>query len=549
MSEVKTKARILGAELAAPVVDATITVLDAAGSISGELRSDERGSVSFDNLPTNGRLRIERDGFVPKELVAAELPSVVRLLEDRLIGYQPRLWFQPGETTPVYVHSSSEFRARLYRHGLVKEMVADLGTFAPAVQQAPDCFFVEHGLDWKETLSYTIPSTAHPGLFSLLLTAEGEEPFAIPMVVSTPPSAQGHQARILVLASTNTWQSYNTWGGRSRYRNFETDTSADYISVATPSLITRARAAFGRRLSPALKRSLKERLGVRAHDPEWVHHRLSIKRPYVNCALEEDSPLQPFTNHLAAGEWRVLAWLEREGFAYDIVSGAELHHDPDLLRHYRAVIFSTHCEYWSRAMYEATRKYHEHSGLWLVNISGNTMFREIDFYEDGSTRCISLSFADSVADETELIGVRFNMDDYSTCAPFEILEPNHWVFGGIPINADRPVFGGSSLNQNTPRRMTRYDPGRPGVENGLRGVGASGWETDKRSSTAPADMVRVARGMNRPGGADMLVREPTGRRGGVFTASSLVFGGALLIDTVASMLTRNVLTRAIGDEG
>ncbi len=41
-----------------------------------------------------------------------------------------------------------------------------------------------------------------------------------------------------------------------------------------------------------------------------------------------------------------------------------------------------------------------------------------------------------------------------------------------------------SLNQNTTKDYVRYDPGRPGLEDGLEGVGASGWEVDRLSKTA-----------------------------------------------------------------
>ena len=43
----------------------------------------------------------------------------------------------------------------------------------------------------------------------------------------------------------------------------------------------------------------------------------------------------------------------------------------------------------------------------------------------------------------------------------------------------------------------------------------------------------------------MVVREPAADHGGVFSASSITFGGSLLIDPVTSRITRNVLERAL----
>ena len=68
------------------------------------------------------------------------------------------------------------------------------------------------------------------------------------------------------------------------------------------------------------------------------------------------------------------------------------------------------------------------------------------------------------------------MRDYGTCAPYKILKPEYWAFEGIPINCRYPFFGEKSLLQNTRKYNQRYDPGRPGLDDGLLGSGASGWE-------------------------------------------------------------------------
>ncbi|MCW8930057.1 MAG: hypothetical protein OQL19_07475, partial [Gammaproteobacteria bacterium] len=282
---------------------------------------------------------------------------------------------------------------------------------------------------------------------------------------------------------------------------------------------------------------------IKYQPPSWKFKKLTIKRPYSNCLLEGSSVYLPFTNHLASAEWRLLAWLERENINYDLISGFELHKNPEVLSQYNALILSSHCEYWTREMYDAVYKSHTNNHLWLLNLSGNTMYREIEFYPDGSTRCVSLSFAQSYADESQLTAVRFSMNDYGTCAPYKILKPEHWCFKGIPINKNYPIFGEKSLLQNTLQSSNRYDPGRPGLASGLTGSGASGWETDKLTTTAPKDSILIAKGMNKGGGADMIIREPYGHRGGLFTASSITFGSSLLIDYTASELLKNILSK------
>ena len=542
--------KILGAELASPVSDAKVTLTDQEQNTVAETVSDVHGYWQLNSDKQAGYLHVDASGYIEKNIPAQALPHVIRLLEDKLVGYQDKLWFQPGETINVYVHSSIPYCARLFRHGLEKKFILDLGEREQLIQSVPDGCFVDKGLDWKIAFQYVVPEDALPGIYSLLLSSVHYENFAIPMLVSTPKNAYGAKSKILVLASTNNWISYNTWGGRSRYRNFEEQISSDFLGKDELNIKAKLKSNVAKFLSSSTKELLKKYIlrQRQSESQDWVYRKLSIRRPFVNCGLEEECVFQPFTNHLAAGEWRVLAWLEREGFEYDIVSGYELDHNPNLLENFKVIIFSTHCEYWSRKMYESVKKYHQENGLWLLNLSGNTMFREVDFYEDGSHRCVSLKFSESVADETQLLGVRFTMDDYSTCAPYKIMDNSHWVFNKIPINKKTPYFGGESLNQNTPKQLTRYDPGRPGLSNGLQGFGASGWETDKLSKTAPSDMKLIAKGCNKHGGADMLVRDPKGKRGGLFTASSLTFGGSLLIDTVSSMITKNILNTALNNK-
>lgn len=538
---------VCSAETCFPVEEVQIEVTDTTTGEQWTLESDPLGVWRIPTLGGKGIVRFRKPGYVTKDYRAAELPVKVRLLEDQLIGYQSKLWFQPGETIEAYIHSPQKYSACLCRHGETKERVLSLGEFPSQEQKVPDGNFVGSGLDWSKSFTYQLPSDARPGLYSLLLRSEGSDDFAIPFVVSTPPSQYGRRSRLLVLASTSTWQAYNIWGGRSRYRNFEDGVSTKYTYI-TLGFTRRLRARTVHNMPPGLRNAVKNamRKAVDKSIPGWARERLSIKRPFTNCGLEEDGPCRPFTNHLAAGEWRLLAWLEREGYGYDIISGYELHHGLDPLDNYKAIVLNTHCEYWSREMYSKLKEFHEQNQGWILNLSGNSIYREVDFFEDGSLRCVCLKFSESCADETQLLGVRFTEADYSTCAPFKITEPTHWAFEDIPISKSR-LFGGLSLNQNTSRRTTRLDPGRPGAEAGLDGCGASGWETDELSRTAPKDIVMIAKGCNPYGGADMVVREPSGERGGLFSASSLVFPGCLLIDDVASMLVKNVLNRALRD--
>ncbi|MGM0589831.1 MAG: N,N-dimethylformamidase beta subunit family domain-containing protein [Bacteroidota bacterium] len=532
--------RISNASLAAPIANAVVTVLDEEQRLLTKSVTEEDGTFRFERLESGHEVRIEADGHISKHFQISDIPDHIRLLEDELIGYQDKLWFEPGETIQVRVHAPHPFMATLYRHGQTKEPAGYQQSHSAYRQTVPDDHFVESGLNWETVFEYPLPEDAVPGIYSLFLDDEHIQ-HAIPMVVSTPQSQWGTN-RLLVLASTNNWQTYNIWGGRSRYRNFENGASIDFMSQ--PSIIDEWTAEIAKRVPAAWIEQIKKMTGQPDQAPEWNFQPLSIKRPFTNCDLEADTPFRPFTNHLAAGEWRVLAWLEREGIPYDIITGYELHRHPSVLDHYEGILLNTHCEYWSESMYRSLKRRHRQHDLWIFNVSGNTMYRSVDFTSDGSIYCTSLKFEDQIADETKLIGARFTEGDYGTCAPYKAVQPEHWIFEDAPLSKNDPTFGHQSLNQNTRFTSTRYNPGRPGVELGLRGHGASGWETDKKSKTASKDFKVVAKGQNSFGGADMMIRESQGHRGGVFTASSITFGGALLIDDTCSQILRNVLDKA-----
>ncbi len=521
------------AAFCAPVPGAHVTIRDANENVLVDTRTDPEGQWTLAVSEGAVSVCFSHPGFVSKCVSVGELPQMVRLLADALIGYHENLWSQPGQQERVFVHAPNGCHATLKRYGVQVETVMDLGEHPVCVQNVPDGTFVDTGPGWRSSLEYTIPDDARPGLYFLALTDAQNGRFDIPLIVSTPQHARGRNS-VLVLSSTNTWQSYNVWGGRSRYRNFET------IATAQPALMS-----FLQRISPHWVRNTWGAIKARyAHAPDWVFERLSVRRPFTHCKIESENPTDPFTNQFAGAEWRFLAWLERESISYDLVAGVELHNAPDLPGHYDAVVFIGHCEYWSRQMYEAVKAAHEEKGLWVLNLSGNTLFREIEVHGDGSTQCVSLSFKDSCEDETQLIGVRFTAAGYGTCAPYKVLEPASWVFEGIDGVTRGTLIGQRCLNQATAPDSEIYNPGRPSGH--LLGQGASGWETDKLSATAPSDFQLIAKGTNGVrGGADMVLREPAGTRGGCFSASSIVFTAALLVDEAASRLTRNVIARSV----
>ncbi len=536
---------LYSAFLCKSIPDVSIKLYTSDNQLLSSSRSGSDGSFQFHSEKVY-RLTFEKSGYIKKEIVVGEsFPKIVRLLEDDIIGYQDRHSFNPGDTITTYVNSTDNYEAVLFRNGLKVERIIQIGSFKAMTQKVPDRFFVDTGLEWKPSFSYMLPEDLNSGLYTLKITSLSDNIkfYNLSFVVSPKQEDYGKNTKLLVLASTNNWQTYNIWGGRSRYRNFENSSAGSalkgFIKLVGVKFLPET---FKKRLREVVKKNIIVSIKDHPDAPQFV--KLSLKRPHPNCSINSTDPNQQFTSHLAEGEWRILAWLEREKYSYDLISGFELHKNPELLKEYDTLILSTHSEYWSKEMFSGLKSFFSNGGN-VLNLSGNSIYREIEYFDDASLRCISLKFGETREDETQVIGVRFDMSGYGTCAPYRVIDPGHWVFKDTNLKKN-DTFGLKCLNNQMDSLHPDFikDPAsRPGMAR-LKGKGGSGWETDKLSATAPADIKLIAKGSNNfKGGADMIVREQDGQHGLLFSASSITFGGTLLVDENCSRIINNVLER------
>src|SRR5262249_4656835 len=180
--------------------------------------------------------------------------------------------------------------------------------------------------------------------------------------------------------------------------------------------------------------------------------------------------------HLAPAEWRFLGWLQREGFAYDLYSEYHLHDGTLNLDAYRVLILNTHPEYWSEEMYRAVKRWVFERGGRLMYLGGNGINCKVEFLDGGKAmRCLNQwpegfesRFHAQVESEANLLGVVYSDPGAMTSAPYEVIDPGHWVFAGTGLERGN-LFGTKILHQ-------RY------------GDGASGHETDKTSPSSPKNV-------------------------------------------------------------
>jgi N,N-dimethylformamidase len=513
----------------------------------GLFRSSPSGAFYGDLAPGVYRVTLAKDGYGAKstECEIGSVPAQFRLLSDRLLGFVWPKWIVSGQAGELRLHAAREFQLSLWRYGLNVTSERLIGWFdehgpRANLQVLPDDDFTQTGVAWNRKgypsipVSHIVPSLKKSGLYYFWMRDRSGEQFSFPWVVS--PAAPS--ASIAVLACTNTWNAYNNFGGRSNYINPD---------GLPPRPTVNARLDLSRFQPSAEVWSPR--------DDEF--RPLSFDRPepandiFDSAPWNKPSPSSPIGGRMQAGqapgEWRLLAWLEREGFEYDYYADAHLHDGTLNLSAYKVLIVPLHPEYWTRHMYLRVKHWVHHEHGKLMYLGGNGLNCEV-VLEGDSMRCLSHvnSFRyglggsrdenpeeryDSrlhrtLESEANLLGVASSDTGIMTAAPYRVLISPHWVFDGTGLKTG-DLFGEQTLHERVPG-------------------GASGHETDKITAHSPANVEHLARGTNPgSGGADLVYyRHENG--GEVFSVGSMTWIAALFPDDKISRITRNVLDRFLG---
>jgi hypothetical protein len=414
-------------------------------------------------------------------------------------GYVWPLSGAPGDLLSFSVESPAAYTVRFvsfHRNGDQNDPVGVSGTLSePAALPATNASPWQNGAGWPVNFTRTIPSDWPSGIYAAEFQDLRGHLSYVPFVVKPNPAALGDFA---VLANTNTWNSYNSWGGEDKY----TTPAATAVSYLRPD--------------PAAAPS----------EPGIDH------------------------NHLTRAELWVDDWLKTTGYTFDTYTDVDMTKGIANLQHYDALILHTHPEYWTPQERDYLETYLANGGS-LLYMAGNGLFEEVLLSPDGSQQTLfpagQYPWRDPSAfrnlspprPERNLLGVAFVYDCYYTFAPFQVLQPNHAVFAGTGV-VNGTLIGATGINAG----------------------GASGWEIDVAipgtapdgeivpsqigddRGVAPPGTVILARGTNSCGyGADMTYyRTQTG--GFVFSAGSISFGGSLVIDPVLQQVVQNALFMA-----
>ncbi len=506
-----------------------------------EARSSVSGAIRADVAPGEYEVVLGKSGYgskIVRVAVRTDAPHHFRLLSDRLLGYMWPRCVKSGEKSEFRVHAVEEYELELWRYGAEKQFVRRIGTFdehgpRATMQITPDGDYTQCGVQWNKhgyhskALSQFIEGPEQSGLYYLHARSKSGRFFSFPWVVAP----RSPQSSIAVLASDITWNAYNSFGGRSNYIH------ADRFPP-TPTVNSRLE----------LKRYTERE--HRTYDTD-DYAPLSLDRPDPYNHIDEREQLtDPIAGrqgcHLAAAEWRLLGWMERNRFDYDFYSETQFHFGQVPLDEYRVLVISTHPEYWSVSMYEALKSWVFERGGRLMYLGGNGLNCEVEFLDDHRIvyhntrwshselqiapdgREYESRFDKRHESEANLLGVAFSFPGIMTAAPYQAIDADHWCFAGTRLrNGD--VFGTRSLHQRVPG-------------------GASGHETDKTTRQSPRNVRILARGMNENAGGAEIVHFETPSGGEVFSVGSITWPACVLVDEAVSQITENVLRRFSGKE-
>jgi len=499
---------------------------------SVETRSRASGAVYADIEPGTYRVTLQKSGFGAKRgtvTISGVHLYQFRLLADGLLGYVWPKWVRSGERGEFRVHSVEPYKIDLWRYGWSKEQARKIGWFdehgpLATMQIAPDGDYTQTGVQWNRVgygsaqHAQFVTAPERSGLYYFHARTDSGRFFSFPWIVAPAQPT----ARIAVLASNITWNAYNSFGGRSNYLH------ADHLP-STPTV--NARSELSRYNDPQFGTWNAEQYAPLSFDrPEPINH--------VPEQVQITDPIEGRAAcHVAPAEWRLLGWMEREGFAYDLYAETQLHAGLLDLSAYRVLVLSTHPEYWTREMYRAVKSWVFERGGRLMYLGGNGLNCEVTLPDEatmvvhnGDNRKLQAELGRfesrlgmRLESEANLLGVVFSEAGVMTAAPYRVLAPDHWAFAGTDLGIGE-LFGQASLHERIPG-------------------GASGHETDKISPSSPKGIRRLAKGLNPDdGGADLSYFEtPSG--GAVFSAGSICWPSSVLVDDAVSQITANVLRR------
>ena len=444
--------------------------------------------------------------------------GVLGAYREPVLGYTPAESYRLGEAIPFHIHTTAPATARVYR--LAAEELEDQGVeYAVDTATQSSKYHTINGFDWPSNLAVSTQGWKS-GYYILRVTQdESGSEFNVPFILK-PQRPNG----VSIVASTNTWNAYNTCGGRSNYHEHR------YLPARAL-----AKLIFMLPVSSATQNMLYEKLNTSLLSFTGRSSFLPRSRPDIGISKEMEGDQKPFDSHCSQvlrAEWCLAAFLEKNNIDYSVYSDVDLALDEEIQQS-KLLIFNVHSEYWSPEMIARLSQYMNGGGK-VVFASGNNMYRGVQDYGAGIRVVNQLLDAKTVR---SLIGTFYQAVTFSTpgavpCgnvqgAAYARVARDHWIFNGVRATG-LALFGKQNLN----RLATR-----------LGAVGASGFETDQIGpGSEEFKVLAIARNPVNPA---YLVYKKMPLGGWIVNTSSVTWNASLTVDPVVDAITMNLVNAAL----
>ena len=221
--------------------------------------------------------------------------------------------------------------------------------------------------EWADTAVWVPPEGLRSGLYAARLNTAEDEDY-LPFVVA-PPLGAASTARLLLILPSASYLAY-----ANEHLAIDAPLAErvhDHAPVFSPGDLY---AAAHRELGGSLYDRHADDSGIMTS---------SLHRPILNMRPKYQSWLGGVTHSSLwqlNADTHIIAWLERQGFDYDVISDEDLHaHGPQILANYRCVMTGTHPEYTSTAMLDALEGFRDRGGR-LIYMGGNGFYWRIAFH-------------------------------------------------------------------------------------------------------------------------------------------------------------------------
>lgn len=330
-------------------------------------------------------------------------------------GYVDKLCVSTGDSLRFYISTAwSRFSINIYKCGQQKTLLKTYDHLKGGLQPVPENAYL-YGCRWSQTFAVKITKEWTPGVYvAEFSVAKGNKQ----IVFCVQPEVPGSYSKICLKLTVNTWQAYNTFGGKSLY-----DNAADNVKA-----------------SP----------------------KVSFARPF-----NDTYGTAPYFRW----EDKLVSWLASHCIPFEVTTDVELYKNPNVLDPYKVLIIAGHDEYWSRPERDQVDQFVSRGGNLMI-LGGNTCWWQVRFEDDAK---MLVCFKDQKLDpftgvidslvtvnwytspinkpENSLTGLSYRTGGYvnaSSIRPrflgygsYAVFGANEWVYNGTSLE-DGGCFGYSS---------------------------------------------------------------------------------------------------------